>query len=290
MDRAVEKKYSTRAVELGNSGDPTALAELLQLLTIPSVEVSRLTISAIGKLAGLVDPTTAVTAIAPFLRHPHPQVRQYTIKALLAYGTHSRQYLADLCNISENPNEKEYNRDNADRAIGIIREALYIEEKQALRRCQRCSMEMTAEEFARSQRAFQRDYCDHCFDEVYISRRNWDIKIELNKNIKAKDGTLVQSRGEKYIADWLSHYKTAYRYDERIRIIEGYAVRPDFYLPEFDLYIEYWGMDTIDYKIGMLKKKKVYQLTGKKLISIYPGSNCDMHQQLWGKLSKYISI
>jgi hypothetical protein len=34
-------------------------------------------------------------------------------------------------------------------------------------------------------------------------------------------------------------------------------------------HIEYWGMDTADYKIGMLKKQKLYQQEGKKLISLY---------------------
>jgi len=60
------------------------------------------------------------------------------------------------------------------------------------------------------------------------------------------------------------------RYDERFRILDGYAIRPDFYLPELDVYIEYWGMNTNDYKIGMLKKQELYKQQGKKLISLYP--------------------
>lgn len=39
------------------------------------------------------------------------------------------------------------------------------------------------------------------------------------------------------------------------------AVRPDFYLPEFDLYIEYWGMDTEEYVDNMRKKQFHYQLS-----------------------------
>ena len=58
-------------------------------------------------------------------------------------------------------------------------------------------------------------------------------------------------------------------FNERFRILDGYALRPDFYLPGSDLYIEYWGMDTADYKIGMLKKQQIYQQTGKRLVSIY---------------------
>jgi len=89
------------------------------------------------------------------------------------------------------------------------------------------------------------------------------------------------------IAEWLTANGIEYRYDERMRIIEGYAVRPDFYLPEFDIYIEYWGMDTTDYKIGMLKKLKLYQQQGKKLISLYPDDKNNLDEALRGKLSRY---
>ena len=139
-------------------------------------------------------------------------------------------------------------------------------------------------------KAFQRPYCDKCFDEVFIRRRNFDTKVEINKNIRATDGTFVQSKGERKIADWLTKNNILFRYDQRFRIIDNYAVRPDFYLPEFDLYIEYWGMDTTDYKIGMLKKLKLYQQEGKKLISIYPDDIISLDKILKEKLSKHIRI
>ncbi len=148
-------------------------------------------------------------------------------------------------------------------------------------------MKINKEEYSRSQKAFERNYCDKCFDEVYLSRRNFDTKVDLNKNIRVKDGTLVQSDGERKICDWLTKNNIQYRYDERFRIIEGMAIRPDFYLPEFDIYIEYWGMDTTDYKIGMLKKQKLYQQEGKKLISLYPDDKNNLDIVMKSKLKKY---
>ena len=68
------------------------------------------------------------------------------------------------------------------------------------------------------------------------------------------------------------------------------AIRPDFYLPEFDVYIEYWGMDTINYKIGMLKKQKLYQQEGKKLISLYYYDKDNLEKILKQKLSRYMKI
>lgn len=269
MDRAIEKELSARAVVLGRTGDPAGLPELIGLLGKPSGQVRRLAASAIGKLAGLADARDAVPALLGRLTDAHPQVRQYAIKALSAYGTHASVALGDLEDMARNPIEKDYNRRDATNAMAIIREATRIAEEQAVHLCQRCGATVATDEFARSQRAFQRVYCDNCFDEKFIERRNFDMKVELNKTIRTRDGTLVQSKGERRIAEWLSARNIAYRYDERFRIIDGYAIRPDFYLPEYDVYIEYWGMDTADYKIGMLKKQKLYQETGKRLVSVH---------------------
>ncbi|MCU0858910.1 MAG: hypothetical protein MUC65_10970, partial [Pontiellaceae bacterium] len=101
-----------------------------------------------------------------------------------------------------------------------------------------------------------------------------------------KDGTWVQSDGERMIAEILAAEGIRYRYDERFRILDGCAIRPDFYLPEFDVYIEYWGMDTADYKIGMLKKQQLYQQQGKKLVSLTPDDKPRMREVLLKKLEK----
>lgn len=47
-------------------------------------------------------------------------------------------------------------------------------------------------------------------------------------------------------------------------------------------------MDTLDYKIGMLKKQKVYQMTGKKFVSLYAFDKPNLAGILKEKLSKYI--
>lgn len=287
MDRTLEKSLAAKAVALGKSGDPAVLGELVELVQLPSSQIRKLSVSAIGKLAGLVDAKVAVAAVAPVLSDPKPQNRQYAIKALAAYGTHADSYLRNLLDIAENPAESEYNQRDAALAVETIREALRIEEAKAVHICSRCSVVVDADEYARSQRAFQRSYCDKCFDEVYLKRRNFDTQVELKKTIRAKDGTLVQSDGERKIAEWLFTHNIPYRYDERFRIIDGMAIRPDFYLPELDVYIEYWGMDTADYKIGMLKKQKLYQQEGKKLISLYFSDKANIESILDQKIGGY---
>jgi hypothetical protein len=282
-----EKPLMHRAVELGNSGNGGALPELLELMNSSSAQVRRLAVSAVGKLVSFADPAMAVNGLTVRLRDPHPQVRQYAVKALKAYGTATGSALQDICDIAGNETETEYNRRDAKIAVEVIKESLRIAEEQAVHTCQRCGVRVDADEFARSRKAFDRPYCDKCLDEIYLRRRNFDTQIELNKTIRAKDGTLVQSDGERLIAEWLSNNNITYRYDERIKIIQGYSVRPDFYLPEFDVYIEYWGMDTIDYKIGMLMKQKLYQQEGKRLISLYPEDKNDLDDILGNKIKAF---
>jgi len=287
MDSKSEQRFRERAVELGNSGDPNALPELRELTLSPVANIRRLAASAIGKLAGLADAKAAVSALAPLLRDPKPQVRQYAVKALKSYGTASKDVLPDLRDIAISPVEKDYNHRDAKLAVETIEEALRIEEKQAVHHCQRCGVELAADEFVRSQKAFQRPFCNYCFDEVFLDRRNFETKVELQKKIRAKDGTWVQSDGERLICETLNSENIKYRYDERFRILDGYAIRPDFYLPEFDVYIEYWGMDTADYKIGMLKKQHLYQQQGKRLISLYPADKPRIKEALLEKLEQY---
>lgn len=289
MDRQLHHEAVQRALALGRNTDPAALPELVSLVAIPSAEVRRLAVSAIGKLAPFgADPETALRALALVaLRDPHPQVRQYSLKAMKAYGSEAKDHLADLDDLAKNERVKDYVRRAANSAATAIREAIRLEQENTRHKCGRCGCEVSAQEHARSQQAFQRIFCDACFDEVYLDRRNFDTKVELNKTIAAKAGTLVQSDGEKRIADLLSAHGIAYRYDERYRILNGHAIRPDFYLPELDVYIEYWGMDTTEYKIGMLKKQQLYQQEGKRLISIYPKDKSRLYSILRQKLSLF---
>ncbi len=286
MNTATEKKLAAHTTALGNGLDAGAFGELKELTRSQSPLVRRLAASALGKLAGLVPAQISVQALQPLLADTHPQVRQYTAKALGAYGVHAQGALDDLRDLFRNPNEKDYVKRSVVAAGKTIREAMRIEAAHTVHHCRRCSIAVDADEYAQSMKAFQRVFCDHCFDEVYLDRRNFETKVELCKTIRAKDGTLVQSDGERRIANYLRESNIAYRYDERFRILNGFAIRPDFYLPELDVYIEFWGMDTADYKIGMLKKQKLYQQQGKKLISLYRRDKADMEAALQNKLKQ----
>ena len=289
MDRQLEKKLSERAVAIGRNGEIEALEELLTLLRSSSANARRLAASALGKLAWLgVDQSAAVAALAPVARRdPHAQTRQYAIKALKAYGAAAQDCLPDLRDMAKNAAEKPYIQRDAAAAVEFIEEAVRIAAAAAKHRCQRCGVEVTADEYARSHQTFRRVFCDRCFDEVFLERRNFETQVEINKTIEARDGTLVQSKGEKLIAEWLTSHALAYRYDGKFRIIAEFQIRPDFYLPELDVYIEYWGLDTPQYKMAMYKKQMLYQQEGKRLISVYPKDLGVLDGLLTAKLRHY---
>lgn len=287
MNSANEKKLAARATELGKSADASAFDELAPLANSASPLVRRLSASAIGKLADLVDAAAAVMVLQPLLRDAHPQVRQYAAKALGAFGAAAKGSLPDLRDLYSNPVERDYVKRSVLTAGKLIRAAVDIAENQVEHFCQRCGVNLEHDEFVRSHKAFQRPFCNYCFDEVFLERRNFETKVELQKNIRTKDGTWVQSDGERLICETLDAEHINYRYDERFRILDGYAIRPDFYLPEYDVYIEYWGMETADYKIGMLKKQQLYQQQGKRLISLYPDDKPQMRATVLGKLQTY---
>ncbi|HAS84229.1 MAG TPA: hypothetical protein DCS43_16510, partial [Verrucomicrobia bacterium] len=131
MDHNLEKQRRERAVELGRIGDPASLPELIELTRFPAASVRKLAASAIGKLAGLADAGQAVAALTPLLRDPFPQIRQYTAKALGAYGAAAQSALPDLRDMANSPVEPQYNNNCAKLAIELIEEARRIAESQA---------------------------------------------------------------------------------------------------------------------------------------------------------------
>jgi hypothetical protein len=242
------------------------------MLRLPSHEVQRLAASAIGKLAEFgADAETAVPALTSLAREGrHSQTQQYAIRALQKYGAAAKGCVPDLRDLARNPAQRDYVRAAAATAADVIEQAARDTLAGVKHRCQRCGVAVSAEEHARSQQAFQRVYCDRCFDEVFLERRNFETQVEINKTVAACDGTLVQSEGERRIAEWLTAHGIAYRYDAKFRIIAEFQIRPDFYLPELDVYIEYWGLDTPQYKMSMYKKQMLYQQEGKRLLSVHP--------------------
>jgi hypothetical protein len=270
MKKQLEKRLAERALAIGRAGEVEAFGQLLELLksstgTCGDDGVGAAEIGAAGS-----GSARRWQRGAGARGDSHPQARQYAIRALKAYGAAAQGCLHDLRDQARNPAEKPYIRRDAAAAAAFIQRAVRAAAASVERHCQRCNARVTPEEYARSEQVFQRVFCDRCFDEVFLARRNFETQVEITKTIVAPDGTVVQTEGERRIAEWLTAHGIAYRYDAKFRIIGEFQIRPDFYLPELDVYIEYWGLDTPHYKMSMYKKQMLYQQAGKRLISVHP--------------------
>ena len=290
--KVLQHQQRERALALGRGSDPLAVRELAGLLESPFPDVRRLAASAMGKLAPLRPASQVVVAAlrTPALYDSHPQVRQYALKAIAKYPETAAYFLEEFRDVGRNGTLPGYVRTAAAEVVAAVENFLRERDASKTNRCRRCSRVISNEEFIRSMDRFARPYCTHCFDELLLEGANFEATVEGAKEKMAVDGTAVQSAGEKRIADWLSEKKIAYVYDERYLVARDTLIRPDFYLPEFDLYIEYWGMDNPEYNANRQKKLWLYQRAGKKLISISFHDLPSLESVLSLKLSRYIRL
>ena len=93
-----------------------------------------------------------------------------------------------------------------------------------------------------------------------------------NRDVKTQNGMLVRSQQEKIIYDELYSRKIRCEYETTVFYKndkgETKTLHPDFYLPDYDLYIEHWGYENAKdprYKEEKLFKQKIYQSQGKKI-------------------------
>lgn len=104
----------------------------------------------------------------------------------------------------------------------------------------------------------------------------------------AEDGHFVKSRGEMLIDNWLYHHNYRHAYERKIPNIKQ-DVYPDFYIPEGDCYIEYWGLEGNDnYESVIEWKKKIYKKQSIKVVEIRNKDIKRISDVLPDKLGNYL--
>jgi len=91
-----------------------------------------------------------------------------------------------------------------------------------------------------------------------------DSRKKYPAEYRTEDGRWVRSKSEKIIADWLYNNRVRFEYERKV--VEG--VTCDFYLPDMDVYIEFWGIDNEAYRRYRRKKEEVYSKLGLRLFSL----------------------
>ena len=101
------------------------------------------------------------------------------------------------------------------------------------------------------------------------------MNLELEDRISGAKRSKFKSEGERRIAYFLDDYSIEYLYEPAVLVNSaGEKHRiwyPDFHLPEFGAYIEYYGLaGEKNYDQGIKTKQSVYSKMGMEVISVYP--------------------
>jgi DNA helicase IV len=116
-----------------------------------------------------------------------------------------------------------------------------------------------------------------------------------------KLGVQVRSRAEEQIADYFDSIGLCYQYEQEIEtgiwIFKEKVSAPDFYLPDYDVYVEYWGMVNVEndydrnkYQRAMKYKMARYYDLGIKFVSIYPDNMKNLDWVFRKKFQKVTGI
>ena len=94
-------------------------------------------------------------------------------------------------------------------------------------------------------------------DELHeVSEEIADYRRMYPATIRCKDGHYVRSSHEKTIDDRLYEKRIFHEYEKRYKAVDGQPYYPDFYLPDADVFIEYFGV--VENNNKNEKKKKVF--------------------------------
>lgn len=109
-----------------------------------------------------------------------------------------------------------------------------------------------------------------------------DFRLKYPAQYRTDDGHFVRSRGEVMIDNWLYSNKILHVYERRIPDSKFIC---DFYIPNVDLFIEYWGLtNNKEYEKHRIDKIKHYNSKKLKILSIFDKDLNDLDSFLRDKL------
>ena len=104
--------------------------------------------------------------------------------------------------------------------------------------------------------------------------------------IRASDGHMVRSRAEAMIDAWFYENRIVHAYERLVRVEQ--QMYCDFYLPEYDLYVEFWGLENDPkYKARKIKKLDTYRNNELRLIEIKDDHINNLDDYLMSQLVKF---
>ncbi|KTB49027.1 hypothetical protein DEALK_18750 [Dehalogenimonas alkenigignens] len=83
---------------------------------------------------------------------------------------------------------------------------------------------------------------------------------------RAKDGHMVRSKSEIIIDNWLYDAKIVHAYERKLPVEED--IYCDFYIPTQKVYLEYWGLEDVQYQTRKKEKLSIYSKNNLNLIEL----------------------
>jgi DNA helicase IV len=84
----------------------------------------------------------------------------------------------------------------------------------------------------------KRHILDYFVDRIHIEKHYENRAAKFSKPYRTLNGTLVRSKSEQFIADWFYRHSIRFEYEPKLNI-RDFTFRPDFYLPDANLYLEH---------------------------------------------------
>lgn len=111
----------------------------------------------------------------------------------------------------------------------------------------------------------------------YYGKEIYSKRHSIEKFFTPNYSGFLNNRGDRFhssleslVADYLYENNIKYKTQHYIKFKNGKSIYPDFYLEDFDLYIEVFGMSEIDFYIqSMLDKINLYKKYNYKLLGLF---------------------
>lgn len=115
-----------------------------------------------------------------------------------------------------------------------------------------------------------RKYKDRAVDIRIVNCTDVEVLDEYgNKKYTCNDGRKVRSLSEKTINDFFFNERIRVVYEKRVFYTENgeqKTLHPDFYLPDYNLFIEFNGLTNKEYLRKKEYTKKIYEEQGKNVL------------------------
>lgn len=116
-----------------------------------------------------------------------------------------------------------------------------------------------------------------------------DARRKYPAEYRCDNGVYVRSLSELCIANWLYTNRIPFEYERKVHFpISGESAHCDFYLPDYDVYIEFWGLSgDKNYEHYKRWKENNYTSNAIPLISLYPSDLKNLRDRLTEKLASF---